>query len=396
MNVLVINSGSSSLKFQLFEMPGGQVKAKGLCERIGIDGRVKLSVPGRDEFVQEISMPDHADAIKITTDLLVSPEFSVISDLSEIGAIGHRYVHGGKFSKSVLATPEVIAELDDCIDLAPLHSPPNLTGIKACAKVMPGVPQVIVFDTAFHQTMPQKAYLYALPYEYYEKYQVRRYGFHGTSHYYVANRAAQMLGKPVEQLKLVTCHLGNGSSIAAVDGGKCVDTSMGFTPLEGLPMGTRCGNIDPAIMPYVMKKEGIDIDQMLNVMNKTSGVLGISGVSPDFRDVENAAKEGNERAGVALDIFVYDVKKYIGAYAAAMGGIDALVFTAGIGENNIPMRVEIVEGLEFLGLEIDKEINNARGKELDVSKAGAKAKVLVIPTNEELVIATDAFEFANK
>ncbi|WP_352408506.1 acetate kinase, partial [Lawsonibacter hominis] len=363
MKVLVINAGSSSLKYQLMDPETREVLAKGLCERIGIDGRLTHKIPARDakhEF--EIPMPTHAEAIQAVLDALLSPEYGVIKSASEIDAVGHRVVHGGeKFAASALITGEVMAAIEECIPLAPLHNPANITGIKACQAVMPGVPMVAVFDTAFHQTMPAKSYIYALPYEYYEKDKVRRYGFHGTSHKYVSGRAAAMLGKPIEQLKIITCHLGNGSSVTAVDGGKSVDTSMGFTPLAGLPMGTRSGDLDAGILEYLMNRYGYDIKEMLNILNKKSGVLGISGVSSDFRDLSDAAEQGNQRAELAVDAFNYGVKKLIGAYAAAMGGVDAIVFTAGVGENSADQRLAIASGLEFMGVKMDAQANNVRG-----------------------------------
>ena len=398
MKVLVINAGSSSLKYQLMDPETREVLAKGLCERIGIDGRLTHKIPARDakhEF--EIPMPTHAEAIQAVLDALLSPEYGVIKSASEIDAVGHRVVHGGeKFAASALITGEVMAAIEECIPLAPLHNPANITGIKACQAVMPGVPMVAVFDTAFHQTMPAKSYIYALPYEYYEKDKVRRYGFHGTSHKYVSGRAAAMLGKPIEQLKIITCHLGNGSSVTAVDGGKSVDTSMGFTPLAGLPMGTRSGDLDAGILEYLMNRYGYDIKEMLNILNKKSGVLGISGVSSDFRDLSDAAEQGNQRAELAVDAFNYGVKKLIGAYAAAMGGVDAVVFTAGVGENDIGVRAEVCQGLEFLGLKLDEQANNVRGKEAVLSTADSKVKVLLVPTNEELMIAMDTAEIIGK
>ena len=397
MKVLVINAGSSSLKYQLMDPETREVLAKGLCERIGIDGRLTHKIPARDakhEF--EIPMPTHAEAIQAVLDALLSPEYGVIKSASEIDAVGHRVVHGGeKFAASALITGEVMAAIEECIPLAPLHNPANITGIKACQAVMPGVPMVAVFDTAFHQTMPAKSYIYALPYEYYEKDKVRRYGFHGTSHKYVSGRAAAMLGKPIEQLKIITCHLGNGSSVAAIQNGKCVDTTMGLTPLAGLPMGTRSGDMDAGVMEFIMKKHNLSIDEMMTILNKKSGVLGISGVSSDFRDLENASKEGNTRAQLAIDVFIYDVKKYIGAYAAAMGGVDAVVFTAGIGENSASLRAEMVKDLDFMGIKMDLEKNDFRGEERDVSAPDASVKVLVIPTNEELMIAMDTAEIVN-
>lgn len=392
MNILVINAGSSSLKYQLINMTDESVMAKGNCERIGIDGSVlKHSANGHDKVEIEKPMKDHTDAIKMVLDALCDPQYGVISSLSEISAVGHRVVHGGEmFNGSVIITEDVKDAIRACFELAPLHNPANLIGIEACEKAIgKDVPQVGVFDTAFHQTMPKYAYMYGLPYEEYTKNKIRKYGFHGTSHKYVSQRAAAMLGRPIEELKIVTCHLGNGSSIAAVKGGKSIDTSMGFTPLDGLVMGTRSGQIDPAIIPYMMKKNhmsALDVDKELN---KESGVLGISGISSDFRDLTAAAHEGNERAQLALDMFTYNVKSYIGSYAAAMGGVDAVVFTAGIGENTAEVRRDSVAGLEFLGIAIDEEKNKVRGQEADISKDGMPVRTLVIPTNEELMIARD-------
>ena len=396
MNILVINAGSSSLKYQLMDPETQVVMAKGLCERIGIDGRLTHKVPatnGKHEF--EIAMPTHAEAIQAVIDALLSAEHGVIKSMDEIDAVGHRVVHGGEaFAGSVKIDDAVMAAIEECIPLAPLHNPANITGIKACQQVMPGVPMVAVFDTAFHQTMPEKAYIYALPYEYYENDKVRRYGFHGTSHMYVAGRAAAMLGKPIEELKIITCHLGNGSSVTAVDGGKSVDTSMGFTPLAGLPMGTRAGDLDAGILEFLMNKYGYDIKEMVNILNKKSGVLGVSGVSSDFRDLEEAAEHANHRAELALECFQYDVKKLVGSYAAAMGGVDAIVFTAGVGENDGVTRMAIASGLEFMGVKMDAEANNCRGKETVISAADSKVKVLLIPTDEELVIARDTARLA--
>ena len=393
MNILVINAGSSSLKYQLLNPETGVLLAKGLCERIGIDGKFtyKPQIEGKKVLdAVDVAMPTHSEAIQAVLNALVDADNGVIGSMKEIDAVGHRVVHGGeKFAKSVLITDEVMATIEECNPLAPLHNPANITGIKACQAVMPGVPMVAVFDTAFHQTMPAKAYMYALPYEYYEKDKVRRYGFHGTSHKYVSERAAAMLGKPASELKLISCHLGNGSSVTAVDGGKSVDTSMGFTPLAGLPMGTRAGDLDAGILQYLMNKYNMNIDEMLNILNKKSGVQGVSGVSSDFRDLENAHKEGNERAGLAVDMFNYGVKKLIGAYAAAMGGVDAIIFTAGVGENSVSQRLDIASGLEFMGVKMDAEANNTRGKETVISAADSKVKVLLIPTNEELMIAMD-------
>ena len=396
MNILVINAGSSSLKYQLLNPETQQVLAKGLCERIGIDGKFTYKPEGKQAVKEaDVAMPTHSEAIKAVLDALVDKDNGVIGSMKEIDAVGHRVVHGGeKFAKSVLITEEVMAAIEECNPLAPLHNPANIIGIKACQALMPGTPMVAVFDTAFHQTMPPVAYTYALPYEYYEKDKVRRYGFHGTSHKYVAQRAAAMLGKPIEELKLISCHLGNGSSVTAVDGGKSVDTSMGFTPLAGLPMGTRTGDIDAGILEYLMGKYGMDIKEMLNVMNKKSGVLGISGVSSDFRDLESAGKEGNTRAALAVEVFEYGVKKLIGAYAAAMGGVDAVIFTAGVGENGGGNRASIVSGLEFMGNKIDPEKNKLRGEEIDISAEGATVRTLVIPTNEELMIAIDTAALA--
>ena len=391
MNVLVINAGSSSLKYQLLNPETEQVLAKGLCERIGIDGKFTYKADGKQDIkAADVAMPTHSEAIKAVLDALVDAENGVVGSMKEIDAVGHRVVHGGeKFAKSVLITDEVMAAIEECNPLAPLHNPANIIGIKACQDLMPGTPMVAVFDTAFHQTMPEVAYTYALPYEYYENDKVRRYGFHGTSHKYVSARAAAMLGKPIEELKLVSCHLGNGSSVTAVDCGKSVDTSMGFTPLAGLPMGTRCGDIDAGIMEYLMKKYDMNISEMLNVLNKKSGVQGISGVSSDFRDLESAKAEGNHRAELALDSFHYNVKKLIGSYAAVMGGVDAVIFTAGVGENGIGDRAEIVKGLEFMGIKLDAEKNKVRGQETVISTDDSAVKVLLIPTNEELMIAQD-------
>mgnify|MGYP005810020299 FL=1 len=397
MNILVINAGSSSLKYQLLNPDTQEVLAKGLCERIGIDGKFTYKPAGKDPIKDaDVAMPTHSEAIQTVLHALVDETNGVIGSMKEIDAVGHRVVHGGEaFSGSVLITDEVMAALEECIPLAPLHNPANITGIKACVDVMgKDVPQVAVFDTAFHQTMPPVAYTYALPYEYYEQDKVRRYGFHGTSHKYVSQRAAAMLGKPLEELKLISCHLGNGSSITAIDHGKSVDTTMGFTPLAGLPMGTRSGDLDAGILEYLMNKHGYNIDQMLDVLNKKSGVLGISGVSSDFRDLEDAAPKGNQRAQLALDVFHYSVKKYIGSYAAAMGGVDAIIFTAGVGENGPDTRAEAVSGLEFMGVKLDPEKNNTRGKEVDIAADDSKVRILVIPTNEELMIAMDTAAIA--
>lgn len=391
MLILVINAGSSSLKYQLIDMSNEKVLAKGLCDRIGIPGSVIKHKTHDDRSVEkEIEMKNHKDAIENLIKVLTDKEWGVIKSLSEITAVGHRVVHGGeKFFKSVVIDDEVMKTLEECVELAPLHNPPNITGIRACQQTMEGVPQVAVFDTAFHQTIPPKAYIYALPYDYYKKYKLRKYGFHGTSHKYVSERVAALLGKPYDQLKLVTCHLGNGSSVAAIDCGKTVDTSMGFTPLDGLAMGTRCGAIDPAVVTFLMNKEGISADEIDTIMNKKSGVLGISGVSSDFRDLDAAVDQGNERAALALEVFTYKVKKTIGEYAFAMGGLDAVIFTAGIGENNPKIRRMICENLEFFGISIDPEKNNVKGQELDISTPDAKVRTLVIPTNEELAIAKE-------
>ncbi len=389
MKILVINAGSSSLKYQLIDMETTTALAKGNCDRIGLDGVFKHKTD-RADIKKEVPMKTHADAIKTVIGALTDPEIGCISDLSEIKAIGHRIVSGGDiFNQSVLVTEEVIEGIDKCCELAPLHNPAHLIGIRACIEVMGDVPQVVVFDTAFHSTMPPKAYMYALPYKYYEQYKVRRYGAHGTSHKYVSLRAAAMLGKRPEELKIVTCHLGNGSSISAVDRGVCIDTSMGFTPLAGLMMGTRCGDIDPAVVTYLMEKENIPPKEFNRIMNKESGILAISGVSSDFRDIDNAIEEGNPRAKIALDMFEYQVTKFIGAYAAAMGGLDAIVFTAGVGENNPDLRVRCCAPLKFMGVEMDEEKNRVRGEERIVSSENSKIKVLVVPTNEELMIAAD-------
>ena len=392
MKVLVINAGSSSLKYQLLDTASGEVMAKGLCERIGIDGVLTHTGNKSDEkFKFDIAMPTHKEAIQSVINVLLDPEKGVISSMSEIDAVGHRVVHGGEFfSDSVIITEKVLKAIEDCVPLAPLHNPPNLIGIQACREVMgPDVPMVAVFDTAFHQTMPQSHYMYAIPYEYYEKYKIRRYGFHGTSHKYVSQQAAEMLGRPLEELRLITCHLGNGSSICAINGGKSFDTSMGFTPLDGLPMGTRAGNIDPAIIEFLAEHEHMDAHEVINILNKKSGMLGISGVSSDFRDIEEAAEHGNDRAETALDVFAYKVAKRIGAYAAAMNGVDAIVFTAGLGENSGTTRRAICDYLGFLGVHIDSYNNSLRGKALEISATDSRVRVFVIPTNEELMIAID-------
>lgn len=398
MNILVINCGSSSLKYQLINLKEEKVYAKGLCERIGIKGsRLKHTPEGKETIMKEVSMPNHKEAVKEVIAALTHKEYGVIDSMDEIAAVGHRVVHGGeRFSESVIIDEEVIKAIEACSDLAPLHNPPNLIGIEACKNLMPNTPMVAVFDTAFHQSMPNHAYLYAIPYDLYEKYKIRRYGFHGTSHKYVAYRAAEVLNKPVEELKIVTCHLGNGASICAVKNGKSIDTSMGFTPLAGLVMGTRCGDIDPAIVGFLMEKEHVSSDEIDNVLNKKSGVLGLSGVSSDFRDIENAMNEGNKRAELAMEVFVYTVAKYIGSYAAAMNGIDAIVFTAGLGENNHEVRRDICKYVEFLGVSIDDEKNKCRGVERDFSSENAKVHSLVIPTNEELMIARETKNLLKK
>ncbi len=390
MKVLVINCGSSSLKYQLIDSESEAVLAKGLCERIGIDGVLTHSPAGKDKVVFNDPLPNHTVAVSNVLKQLTDAENGVIADLSEIGAVGHRVVHGGeKFASSIVITDEVVAEIEKCSDLAPLHNPANIIGINACKELMPGVPMVAVFDTAFHQTMPEEAYLYALPYEYYEKYAVRRYGFHGTSHSYVSKHAAEVLGKNIEDLKIIVCHLGNGASISAVQNGKCVETSMGLTPLEGLVMGTRCGDIDPAILELIANKEGLNVVELLNVCNKKSGVQGISGVSSDFRDLHAAAEAGNKRAQAALDVFCHRVVKYVGAYAAVMNGVDVICFTAGCGENDIEVREQIMGRLSYLGCKLDAEKNNVRGKDTVITTDDSTVTAMVIPTNEELAIARE-------
>lgn len=391
MNVLVINCGSSSLKYQLINSDSEEVLAKGLCERIGIDGRLVYQKEGLDKEITEAPMPTHKEAIQMVLDALVNPKTGAVKSLAEIDAVGHRVVHGGeKFSDSVVITEEVIAQVEECNDLAPLHNPANIIGIRVCQALMPNVPMVGVFDTAFHQTMPEKAYLYGLPYEYYEKYKVRRYGFHGTSHSFVSKEAASYLGMDLNNSKIIVAHLGNGASVSAVLNGKCVDTSMGLTPLEGLVMGTRSGDIDPSIMEFIAKKENLDIDGVMNVLNKKSGVAGMSGVSSDFRDLEAAYNEGNKRAIAAVEVFSYRVAKYIGAYAAAMNGVDAIAFTAGIGENTSFVREKIMAYLGYLGIKIDRVTNDkTRGVEALISTADSSVKVCVIPTNEELAICRE-------
>ena len=392
MNVLVINCGSSSLKFQLINAETENVLAKGLCERIGIDGRLTYQPAGGEKEKSDLAMPTHTEAIQFVIDALTNEKTGVVKSLDEIGAVGHRLVHGGeKFASSVVITDEVKKAVEECNDLAPLHNPANLIGVAACEKLMPGTPMVAVFDTAFHQTMPEKAYMYGLPYEYYEKYKVRRYGFHGTSHSFVSKRAAEVMGRSYDEVKTIVCHLGNGSSVSAVLNGKCVDTSMGLTPLEGLVMGTRSGDIDPAIMEFIAKKENLDIEGVMEVLNKKSGVFGISGgLSSDFRDLTDAMNAGDKKAKIAMDVFSYRVAKYIGSYAAAMNGVDDIVFTAGIGENDDYVREEVCKYLGYLGVDFDSEANaGLRGKEAELTKEGSKVKVFVIPTNEELAIARE-------
>ena len=392
MNILVINCGSSSLKFQLINAESEEVLAKGLCERIGIDGRLTYQPAGGEKEISEKAMPTHTEAIQFVIDALTNEKTGVVKSLSEIGAVGHRIVHGGeKFASSVVITEEVKKAVEECNDLAPLHNPANLIGVEACEKLMPGTPMVAVFDTAFHQTMPEKAYMYGLPYEYYEKYKVRRYGFHGTSHSYVSKKAAEVMGKAYDEVKTIVCHLGNGASVSAVLNGKSVDTSMGLTPLEGLVMGTRSGDIDPAIMEFIAQKENLDIEGIMNVLNKKSGVFGLSGeISSDFRDLTGAMAEGDKKAKIALEVFAYRVAKYIGAYAAAMNGVDDIVFTAGIGENVSYVRELVCSYLGYLGVELDPDANEKfRGEQGEITKPGCKVRVFVIPTNEELAIARE-------
>ncbi len=391
MNVLVINCGSSSLKFQLINSESEKALAKGVCERIGIDGSLTYQPAGGEKVKSDKAMPTHEEAIQFVIDALTDKDTGVVKSLSEIGAVGHRVVHGGeKFATSVVITDEVVKAIEECNELAPLHNPANLIGIAACQKLMPDTPMVAVFDTAFHQTMPEKAYMYCLPYEYYEKYRIRRYGFHGTSHSFVSRRTAEILGKPYEDLKTIVCHLGNGSSICAVENGKSVDTSMGFTPLEGLPMGTRSGDIDPAILEFLAKKENLDITGLMEILNKKSGVYGLSNyLSSDFRDLTAAAESGNVPAKVALEVFAYCVAKYIGRYVAVMNGVDVIVFTAGIGENDGNIRANVVKQLGFLGIELDEEANKKRGEEVTISTPASKVRVMVVPTNEELAIARE-------
>ena len=407
MKILIVNAGSSSLKYQLVDMDGERVLAKGLVERIGIAGsKLTQKYPDSEEkFVIETDMPTHVQACENMLKALTNDKYGVVSSMDEIGAVGHRVLHGGeKFTESVVINEKVMDAIRENIPLGPLHNPANLMGIEACQQVMPGTPMVAVFDTAFHQTMPPKAYLYGVPYKYYLNLHVRRYGFHGTSHRYVSKRAAEFLGKKAEDMRIITCHLGNGSSMCAVDHGKCVDTSMGITPLEGVVMGTRSGSLDPAVLQFIMNNakdergmpEIKDIDDMLNVLNKKSGLLGISGISSDMRDVDAAADAGDKRAQIARDMLVYGIRKYIGAYAAAMGGVDAIVFTAGIGENGVELREKVMQGFEYMGAKLDPEKNKIRGEERDISAEDSKVKVLVIPTNEEIVIARDTLELVTK
>lgn len=396
MKILVINAGSSSLKYQLIDMENESLLAKGLCERIGIDGRLTHKPQnGKPVYEADVPFPTHKEAIEAVLEKLTSKEYGVVETMAEIGAVGHRVLHGGiEFTESCVVDDACEAAIKKCFPLGPLHNPANLMGIKACQAAMPGVPQVAVFDTSFGMSMTPEAYIYAIPYEYYENDSIRRYGFHGTSHRFVSARACEIMGK--KGTRVINCHLGNGSSVSASIDGKCIDTSMGLTPLEGLPMGTRSGNLDPAILQFIMNKYGYTADEMLNILNKKSGVLGISGVGSDFRDLEKAAKEGNERAQLALDKFAYEVRKYIGSYAAAMGGVDIITFTAGLGENGPDMRESICEGLGFLGVHVDHEKNQVRGKETDISAADSTVKVYVIPTNEELMIARDTLALVTK
>ncbi|OOE02633.1 acetate kinase [Anoxybacillus kestanbolensis] len=392
--VIAINAGSSSLKFQLFNMPSEEVLTKGVVERIGFEDAI-FNITVNGEKIKEVTpISDHAVAVKMLLDKLI--ELGIIQSFDEIEGIGHRVVHGGeKFSDSVLITDETLKEIEDLSDLAPLHNPANVVGIKAFREVLPNVPAVAVFDTAFHQTMPEQSFLYSLPYEYYEKFGIRKYGFHGTSHKYVTQRAAELLGRPIEQLRLISCHLGNGASIAAVEGGKSIDTSMGFTPLAGVAMGTRSGNIDPALIPYIMQKTGKTAEEVIDILNKKSGMLGLTGFSSDLRDIEEAAAKGDQRAELALEVFAGRIHKYIGSYAARMCGVDAIIFTAGIGENSDVVRAKVLRGLEFMGVYWDPALNKVRGKEAFISYPHSPVKVLVIPTNEEVMIARDVMRLAN-
>lgn len=390
MKILVINCGSSSLKYQLIDSETEQSLAVGICERIGIDGRIVHTPAGGSKNVKEASMETHESAIRLVLEALTDSEYGVITSLDEIGAVGHRVVHGAeKFASSVVITEEVISAIEECNDLAPLHNPANLIGIRACQNLVPGVPMVAVFDTAFHQTMPRRAYMYGLPYEYYEKYKMRRYGFHGTSHSYVSNRAVELLGLDPNNSKVIVCHLGNGSSVSAVLNGKSIDTSMGLTPLEGLIMGTRSGSIDPTIVEFLMKKENKSVDEVMDILNKKSGVLGLSQISSDFRDLEDATAEGNDMAVLAVEVFNYNVAKTIGGYVAAMNGVDAIIFTAGLGENDKAVRKGTMSYLKYLGVELNEANNNTRGKEIELSTPESKVKVYIIPTNEELAISRE-------
>lgn len=397
MKILIVNAGSSSLKYQLIDTDNETTLAKGLVERIGIPGsRLKQTV-GMEQYVVEMPLKDHIEASKQMLKALTDKQHGILGSMDEIGAVGHRVVHGGeRFTTSSLIDEECLAAIDENSQFAPLHNPANLMGIKACRLVMPNTPMVAVFDTSFHQTMPAKSFLYGLPMDYYKRLKVRRYGFHGTSHRYVSERAAKFLGKELRDLKIITCHLGNGSSMCAIDGGKSVDTSMGMTPLEGVLMGTRSGSVDPASLQFIMNHEGLDIDQMLEVLNKKSGLLGVSGLSSDMRDIEEAARRGNEQAQITLDLLYNGIRKYIGAYAATMGGVDVVVFTAGIGENSPILRESVLDGMGFLGMELDKEKNKLRGEERDISTPNSKVRILVIPINEELVIARDTLEIVSK
>ena len=395
MNILVINCGSSSLKFQLIDSETEKCIAKGLCERIGIEGSRITYTPDGGEKEQTVTpMPDHTEAIRLVLEALTNEKTGVVKSLDEIGAVGHRIVHGGeKFAASTIITDDVMKAIEECNDLAPLHNPANLIGINACKKLMPATPMVAVFDTAFHQTMPEEAYMYGLPYEYYEKYKIRRYGFHGTSHSYVSRKAAEVLGKKYEDLKIIVCHLGNGASVSAVKNGKCVDTSMGLTPLEGLIMGTRSGDLDPAVLEFVCKKENIDVKEMVRILNKESGVMALSnGLSSDFRDLEEAMDNGNEAAKLAIDAFCYRVAKYVGSYVAAMNGVDAIAFTGGIGENADVVRAKVLSYLGYLGIKMDPEMNKKRGENFVLSTEDSRVKVAVIPTNEELAICRETVE----
>ena len=397
MHILVINAGSSSLKYQFFNMDNHEVLAKGICERIGFGGHMRHSVAGKVVFEADVEMADHSVAVQNVLKELTNSEYGVISDMGMVDAVGHRVLHGGsKFSGSMVVTPEVEAAIEEVIPLGPLHNPANLMGIRACQKVMPGVPQVAVFDTAFHQTMPEQSYLYAIPYEYYEKYAIRKYGFHGTSHRYVSARCAELYGKPASELKIVTCHLGNGSSVAAVKGGKCFDTSMGLTPLDGLVMGTRSGTIDPAVIGFISEQTGATASEVVTMLNKESGLLGVSGISGDYRDVSAADEAGNHRAHIAREMLFQSIKRHIGGYAAEMGGIDALVFTAGIGENNAYLRQRVADGLEFMGIGVDPVKNESRGDDREITKEGCPVRTFVIATDEELMIAMDTQELTSK